>query len=451
MSPLPDDVPSLEPGHSLRAVFPGSDSVPPKALSRRRIGRLALIVLPVPFLLGSYSAWNAWNERSEWRRIESHLSSDRLEAGYETLIRRLDKHPDDARALLLAARTARRLERFDSANELLERCQRTSGVTDETTLEWDLLRVQQGDIRGIDTRLRQSIGPDHPAAPLTLEALARGYLRTERLADAARACEMWTALNPATARPWIWRGNIDDRLNNLEKAGKHYETAVGKFPEDPEARLALAGLLLRRKLPAEAAGHFEAALSLAPNDQASLNGLAECLLASGETERAAPLVERVLLANPESPRAVFLRGRILFVRDQPAEAESWLRHASRLAPDDPEPLYQWGQALLAQQKGAEADRVNATLGRLREDLVRLDELIRTVAKNPDDAAPRHEAGVISLRLGRTTEGLRWLLAAVALRGEHRETHRALAEQYALRGEQERSAFHRRLAESPPKK
>src|SRR5262249_61108511 len=78
------------------------------------------------------------------------------------------------------------------------RCQQPGGGPAATRLEWDLLRVQQGDLGDVHTRLRMTITPDHPDAPLVLEALARGYLKCDRLLDVLEACALRVSRQPDT-------------------------------------------------------------------------------------------------------------------------------------------------------------------------------------------------------------------------------------------------------------
>src|SRR5262249_43269965 len=150
-----------------------------------------------------------------------------------------------------------RLERIPEAERDLERCQQLGGVTDATRLEWDLLRVQQGDLQGIDARLRMTIGPEHPDASIVLEALARGYLKCERLGDARQACELWLGREPGHPWPWLWRGWIAERLGQFDRALPDYQRAAENAPDDREVRLALGGFLLRQRQPAAAGEHFQ--------------------------------------------------------------------------------------------------------------------------------------------------------------------------------------------------
>lgn len=397
-------------------------------------------------LAGAALGYAWWRDR-EARRADEALRRFDLAAAADHLERHRQRRPDDTAALFLAARTARRLLRHADAERLLARYQEAAGVSDATRLEWDLLRVQQGNVGEIDMRLRRTVRPDHPDAPLVLEALARGYLKTDRLRDALEACELWASRQPEHPWPWLWRGAVFEQLANYQQALADYRKAVENAPHDREARLALATALARSRQPAEAAEHYQSLLAGDPDDAEALLGLADCRIEQGLPEETAALADRVLAMTPHSARALYLRGRAARELGDPAAAERWLAEAVRQAPDDPEPHYQLTLVLRGQGKDAEADRLTVRLEELRRDQARLRELVRAMARAPDEAGPRHEAGVVALRLGRYDDGVRWLLSALRARGDHRPTHGALADHFERQGDP-RAEFHRRQAQAP---
>jgi len=383
-----------------------------------------------------------------WRQAESSLSTHDLASAARYLDCYLEERPNDARGWFLAARTARRLQRLAEAERYLERCQQLLGVTDATRLEWDLLRIVQGDVGAIDLRLRASITPEHPDAQLVLEALARGYFRAERLADAREACTLWLTREPDHPWPWLWRGQLAERLNYLELALDDYHRAVQNAPEDREVRLALGGLLLRKKQAEDATEHFESILTRTPDDVTAQVGLAACRIGQGHAPEAIPLLDHALAQNPKSEQALMLRGKAALEQDQPEKAERWLREAVGLAPYHSEAVYQLAQALRALNKDEEAARLNKRLEQLRKDNERLEELERMIVRQPDDPRARHEAGVLALRMGRSEEGLRMLHSLLRLKGEHRDTHAVLADYYRQKDDVQRAEYHRSLAEGP---
>jgi tetratricopeptide (TPR) repeat protein len=155
----------------------------------------------------------------------------------------------------------------------------------------------------------------------------------------------------------------------------------------------------------------------------------------------------VLKDDPASALGLFLRGKAALQQHDAAAAQHWLERAVGEAPHDAEALHQLILALRAQRKHAEADRLAPRLEAVRKDLNRLHDLVRAIARNPEDVRPRHEAGVIALRLGRSDEGVRWLEGALRARGDHRPTHAALAEYFRLRRDP-RAEYHQQLAQTP---
>ncbi len=456
--PLPSNVPTpagpVPEANAALETRPAGSSSPLPAPSpvaptpRPRRWLWALLLIPLAGLVGGGAwLWQALQARAEWRAAEAALGRYDLATAAAHLDRYLERRPRDVDAWFLAGRTARRLGRYPEAEQYLERCQQLGGVTAATRLEWDLLRVQQGDLGDVHTRLRMTIAPDHPDAPLVLEALARGYLTCGRLRDVLEACDLWAALQPEHPWPWLWRGGVREKLGNYHEALADYRRALANAPENRDVRLSLASLFERARQPGAAAEHFEYVLGRSPDDVEALLGLAACRIEQGRSADAIPLLEQVLAEGPAPARGLFLRGKAALEQHDLAGAERWLARATRQAPDDAEALHQLTLALRAQGKHAEADQFGPRLEALRRDIARMNELVRAVARNPDDARPRHEAGVVALRLGRRDEGERWLLGALRARGDHGPTHAALAEHFRRLGDP-RAEYHRRLAQTP---
>lgn len=399
-------------------------------------------------LAGGYWLWQ-WNEtRLAWQEVQTSLHKYDLAAASTALDRYCRLQPNDPKGWFLAGRTARRLGRYDDAAKFLERCQELGGVTDATRLEWDLLKIQQGILDDAHVRLRQTVGPDHPDALLVLEALARGYIKSERLLDAKQACEMWRERQPNHPWPWLWHGWIFDRLGFQDKAETDYRRAVENAPEDKEARLTLGDLLNRELQYKAAAEQFEVLRQRFPDDEKVLVGLATSRFNQGETEEAIALLDHVLAAHPDSLPALYMRGKAALSRDGPAAAEPWLRKAAERPSDNAEALYLFVQCLRAQQKDAEAEPLAQRLEQLRKDLTRFHEVIRLLIRRADDAALRQEAGVIALRIGRTDDGVRLLQSILRAPGDHRAAHAALAEHFRRQGDQTQAAYHQNLSQTP---
>src|SRR5262249_19136694 len=133
-----------------------------------------LVVLAVLIGLtgGTIGIWWAQGQRPA---AEEALARGDLEEAGRHLAWCLRIWPRDTTIQLLAARLARRQDRYDEATHHLEACQRLGGVSAESALEWSLLRAQQGDLAD-EGLLLERIGQDRPETPMILEALVQGYL-----------------------------------------------------------------------------------------------------------------------------------------------------------------------------------------------------------------------------------------------------------------------------------
>jgi len=416
---------------------------------KRRWWRYALaIVLGAGLVAGGVWLWHWYQVRQTWGAVQAALGRFDLGAAAAALDRYLELESADAAAWFQAARTARRRGKAADAERFLERCQQLGGVTDATLLEWDLLRVQQGRLEEIAPRLRMGIGPDHPDALLVLEALARGYIKRERLLDALQACGLWLERQTDHPRPWYWRGWIYQRIRDSDRALKDYRRAVELAPDDPELRLALGGLLIQLYQPEGASEHFQAVLKRSSANDDALRGLAACRLEQGRAKEAVALLDQLPPDKATAPYAFLLRGKAALQRGDFAGAEPWLRKVVERAPDEVEALHGLIQCLRALGRDAEVEPLAQRLEQLRRDLERLDKLIRLVGRRPDEVALRHEAGVIALRIGQTEEALRWLESALQCPGDQRPTHAVLAEHYRRQGDTELAEFHKREAKAP---
>jgi tetratricopeptide (TPR) repeat protein len=419
---------------------------PPRAPLRRH-PFLCLAAVAALALLAAAAAWGwgAWAAARSLGAAQAALERRDFAAARAHLADCLRRRPDDPALHLLAARAARRAGLYAEAEAHLDRCQRLGGVTDDTRLEWDLLHVQQGELGAAERRLRETITPEHPQARLVLEALAQGYLKAERLADALEALALWLGRWPNDPQALAWRGWAAEHLGDARDAAGDYRRALESDPDHFEARLGLARVLLRGHEAREAAGHFERLLQARPDEPEVLLGLAGCKAELDDRAGAALLLDRLLAGHPHDARALAERGKLALAAGESERAERWLREAVARAPDDREALYRLVQCLRREGKAEVADRLDRELAGLTKDLRRLDEIIRAVFKKPQDAELRCEAGRIALRRGREAEGLRWLDGALRLDPRHRGAHEALAEYFEGKGQAEEAARHRRAA------
>src|SRR5262249_4630177 len=155
-----------------------------------------------------------------------------------------------------------------------------------------------------------TITPEHPDAPLVLEAMALGYVRTGRLFDLLEATDLWLQVRPENSQALRWQGYAWERLGNTERAWPCYERAVAADPGHDEARLPLAEVLLHVSRAQDALNHFEQLRQHRPEDPAVLLGVARCSRALGRSDEAEQLLAGLLARHPGTAEALAERGKL---------------------------------------------------------------------------------------------------------------------------------------------
>jgi tetratricopeptide (TPR) repeat protein len=429
------------------AIRPGVTSATSTSLSRRRWLFFAAVTLGALTAAGLL-AWDRHRARREWREAGNALSRHDLVTALTHLDRYVQLRPQEPEGWFLAARTARRAGRLADAERYLGECEKTGGDATAIRLERDLAAVERGELGEIDAHLRSTIGPDHPDVGFVLEALARGYLAADRLADAREACELWQKVDPTHPWPWLWSGWVCERMTQWDQATDLFRHALELHPDSRDAHVSLARALLRRRHADDAVEHFDWAIARDRSDVAAELGLAECRIEQGRAGEAVPLIEDALHREPSSAAALYLRGKAASALGDAGGAENWLRGSLALHPGHAEALHLLIATLRAQRKDGEADELAPKLEQLRADLQRLSDLLRLIGPKLQEAGPCHEAGVIALRLGRTKEGVNLLKEALRRKGNHQPTHAALAAYYRENGPAHLAELHQGLAGQP---
>src|SRR5205807_6705592 len=134
----------------------------------------------------------------------------------------LARWPGNSRALLLAEQTARRLDDCAAAERCLSDYEHRYGSTEEGQLEWLLLGAQQGDLAGQDSHLESLVRANHPARPLILEALAKGYMNVARWNRMLSCLDMLLEREPTNIPALVLHGKGWEGLHNPERALEDY-------------------------------------------------------------------------------------------------------------------------------------------------------------------------------------------------------------------------------------
>jgi predicted Zn-dependent protease len=383
-----------------------------------------LILLAFAGLAGYVGGRDLWRH-SQYRAIRQALDRRDFADARARLGRCLNSWPRDAALRLLAARAARQTGDYREAERELDLCEELAGDADTIELERALLTAQGSDPTKVEGYLLARLEKQPAQAVLILEALAQGYLKTQRLAEALGCLDRWLEREPSNVQALLWHGQVLERWNQLGEAVASYRRAVAANPGHEKGRRLLALALVRSDQAGEAAEHLER-LRRRAADPELLLGLARCRRCLGQVDEARRLLDEVLARQARHAEALSERGKLALQTGRPAEAERWLRRALAQAPYDRETNYTLYLCLRQRGRAGEAARALERVERIRADLQRVAELRQKVAASPRDPSLRCEVGQIFLRNGQAEAGLRWLHSALELEPGHAAAREALA-------------------------
>jgi predicted Zn-dependent protease len=412
----------------------------------RRPGRLAAVtglglLIALGSVLGGVEVWAMVHFRAARAALARYHDADAI----RHLEACLAVWPRDPDTLLLAARAARRLEAFDRAQGFLDRYHAAAGPEDDLVLERALLCAARGDVDDVAKFCHTRVEQDDPASPLILEALAAGYTRDFRTAEAERAVKTWLERQPDNPRALYFQGVMREARAARLEAVASFKRVLELDPQQDEARLHLARLLVDMAQPAEVLPHLEYLRRRQPGNLLIQVDLARCLDQLGRQAEAEQVLDEVLARSPDLAPALAERGRLALRADRPAEAEGYLFHAARVEPADYEIHYHLYLALKQNGKADEARAEQARLKHIEEDLAHIQDIVSVqMQRQPHNPDLHYEVGMISLRAGAVQEALRWFASALREDPYHAPTHRALAEYYDRMGEPGRASRHRDL-------
>ncbi len=360
--------------------------------------------------------------------------------------------PRDPDALLLAARTARRMGVFQAAEDFLDQYESVRGKDDDNLiLERVLLQAQRGRLDRVRDYCEARVRDNHPDAPLVLEAEASGLMRVYRMFEADDRIQTWLKLRPDDPQALLLQGNLFDLESRSAEAVADYRKVVQLDPENEDARLRLAADLLQGHEGGEALPHLEYLQKRRPDDPPVLMRLAQCRLLLGQTDEAKKILDDVLARQPRYPEALAMRGKLARQDGNLPEAEKWLREAVAADPGAYEARYHLYLCLNDQGKEAESKEQLARLNVMDEDLKEIQEIIGgKMQQTPNDPELHYKAGMIALRSGATEEGVRWLESALELDPKYAPAHKTLALYYQQIGDPGRAAHHSELAQAAPR-
>jgi tetratricopeptide (TPR) repeat protein len=358
--------------------------------------------------------------------------------------------PRDADALWVAARAARRNGEYAQAHDFLDRYELSGGSDERLALERLLLRVERDEPDAAIRLCGEMLERQDPDAPVVLEALVRGLMRSLRLRESHNWLQAWLKVQPDNVQALCLSGDQHLFAARNAEATALYRRALEVDPDHDEARQSLAALLLLTHKANEARSEFKRLRQRRPDDPLVQVQLARCLGEVGQQDKARALVDEALTRWPDHPAVLAERGRMAVDEGQYEQAEPLLRRALEKNFNDNRTRFQLQLCLRQQGKIAEAQEQQKQLRQSENDARRLQEIFsRDLQERPHDAALHFEVAQIRFREGAISESLRWLHSTLRENPRHAEAHRALAGYYRRAGNLGLAAKHEELAGPAP--
>jgi Tfp pilus assembly protein PilF len=284
-----------------------------------------------------------------------------------------------------------------------------------------------------------------PRAEVAKE-LAKIYLASFRLTQAADAIERSRLLAPEDPQPYLWSNEIASR-GSAEPAIliQNYRAALERNPNLDKARLGLAEQLSKDRRFDDAEQEYRTYLERNPKDASALVGFGRNFFQRGDLETATQYFEAALKVDPRQPDALKELGQIDLRLGRFQKASERLRLLTEIQPYEYEVRYSYAQALKLGGDQARAQIETEHAARLRKEQDHIAQLRTNLLSNPNDAAIRYEVAKWMLENGHQQEGLDWTSEILRAAPRHGPTHRLLADYYQKLGNPGRANYHRLMA------
>jgi tetratricopeptide (TPR) repeat protein len=410
----------------------------------RALLRIAISAL-VAGLLVAAGLW-IWFDR------HLHLARVELEKGHNTVaIRHLQLcqwlRPENREVLLLASRIARRMGSLDDSELLLNSYWQRYGDEEQLVSERVFHRAVRGDIESVGQSLRMYIIQGGGQARLAREALVTGLIYRFRWGDAQVVLDEWLAETPNDTLALVQKGKFLEQQQGFDEALRIYRRILELDPDQHEARLRLATILVTRRYGEEAASELTVLREKLPNNPEVLLLWARSLALLGRTAESRRAVDECLQLSPNYPSALLERGNYALQDGDEIEAERYFAKAVKLDAGSVPIHNRYAFVLGRLGKQTESAAEYAKVHQLEADSERIAQIIRgPLQDNPNNPAIHHEIGVIALRGGLIKEALRWFTSALQVDPNHLPTHQVLATIYHELDNPALAAKHRAIAQ-----
>ncbi len=422
-----------------------------RANARKRLPSQAIAAIAViAAVAGAYFGYREYQVSRLAQTVRRRFDERRFAEAREPLARWLAARPASGEAHYYRAYSALTVDNPPEAIAAIERSRSLGFDRERLDCLTAIYQARASRYALAESALEAAFRQGVPPRAEVAKELARIYLSTYRLAQAAEAIESWRALDPGNPQPYLWANEIATRSDvDPSVLIRNYRAALDRDPNLAKAQLGLARELSKARRFDEADQAYQAYLKQNPQDATAYVGMGRNAFQQADIDAAIRQFEKALAVSPRDAVALKELAQIELRLGRFQQARERLEILTQIEPFDPDAHYALGRALqvLGDEKRARAEGERAV--QLRKEEAEIVKWRETVLKKPADLAARFEVARWMLLHGHDDEGLRWTAEILRADPRHDATHRLLAEYYQKQGNSGLANYHKLMAAGGP--
>jgi len=419
----------------------------PATVNSRRLKFVLLIAAGVT-LVGGVAGW----PRIRLSRTLSAARQALVERDYPRALTQLEQAEEldssNGETAFLLSRTYRHLGNLEELQKWLARARVLGYQPRRIELEQLLLQAQNGRMNEAARELPRLLTEFSETDGAEIcEAYVSGFFSNYNFAEGLRLAEVWQQDYPNDPQPWFSLGLYEAHAGSDQKAVSAFRKALEIAPRRDDIRRYLAEALVDEESFEEAEQHIRYLLQRNPNDFDMATALGHCLLEKGDVAGARRQLEEVLQKDPQGYPPRMMMAQIELKDQKPEAAITWLESLVKERPKEYRLRFLYATALQQSGRGSEAAEHLEFVGRAQAALGRARNMMDQAKEDPGDIASRLEIGLTLLKYDSPDDGASWLRNVLELDPGNVAAHRALAEYYTGKQNDQRAAYHQRQAEA----
>ncbi len=405
---------------------------------------LVLVVAGASFAYDQYQVFRLA------RSVRGLLAARRYDQARGLIQRWIRKQPRSGEAQYYRAWIALVDQHPEEAIEGLDRASRLGFDPDVLRPLTGVCQARAGHISEAEPLLRDAFDRNREPRTEVARELARIYLATYRLSQAAEPIERWRTLRAEDPQPYLASNEVASRsAAEPEIQVRNYQAALERDPDLDKARLGLAEQLTKMRRFDEAEQQFRAYLARKPGDASALVGLGRNAFQNDDLDGATHYFEEALRLDPRQPDALKEMAQTDMRLRRFRQAGRRLELLTQVAPYDYEIRYSYAQALKLSGDEARARTEDQVAARLRNEQEDILQLRNKLLNNPNDRDARYQVALWMFVHGHQHEGLKWATEILRVDPNHAPTNQLLADYYEKQGNVGLANYHRLRAVSSP--